>query len=115
MNKNNEVLHLTDRQAKGGLVRVVSMNDKTSVVYFVWDKKKEKFTVKTSELSIVGNNCAEFRMKKTISAQYLTDRDQNSGLVRVVTMNDKTATIYYVRDKKKKEFTVNRSDLYILD
>lgn len=115
MKKTNGLQQLTDRQAKGGLVKVVSMNDRTSIVYFVWDKKKEEFTVKTSELSMLENNHAEFRMKNTIGAQYLTDRHADGGLVRVVSMNNKTAVVYYVRDKKKKEFTVSSSDLYILE
>lgn len=51
---------------------------------------------------------------KTIlkSAYYLTDRHPKGGIVKVVNMNEKTATVYYLLDRQKKEFTVDTSDLW---
>lgn len=52
-------------------------------------------------------------MKKVLpSAYYLTERHPDGGIVKVVNMNDETATVYYVFDRQKKEFTVNVSDLW---
>nr|DAH79936.1 MAG TPA: hypothetical protein [Caudoviricetes sp.] len=52
-------------------------------------------------------------MKKIlISAYYLTDRHPDGGIVKVVNMNNETATVYYVFDRSKKQFTVKVSDLY---
>lgn len=42
-------------------------------------------------------------MKKIlISAYYLTDRHPDGGIVKVVNMNNETATVYYVFDRSKK-------------
>lgn len=52
-------------------------------------------------------------MKKIlISAYYLTDRHPDGGIVKVVNMNNETATVYYVFDRSKKQFTIKVSDLY---
>ena len=53
-------------------------------------------------------------MNKIITGYYLTDKHHDGGIVRVVSMTKETATIWYVRDRNKKEFTVNVSDLYIV-
>ena len=50
--------------------------------------------------------------KILISAYYLTDRHPDGGIVKVVNMNNETATVYYVFDRSKKQFTVKVSDLY---
>lgn len=52
---------------------------------------------------------------KMKTAQYLTDRHPNGGLVKVVSMGAATATVYYVHDRKRENIKVDVKDLLIIE